>query len=67
LELLPTVRLTAMAMESGVEVLCTLITPKYVPFDRPAGLTPTSSGTFASVPNAVEPVDVKGISQLCPL
>jgi len=65
--LLPTVSTTAIATESGVLVLVTVTTPKYVPVDRPAGFTPTSSGTAVDVPNAVLPLDVNGISQLRPL
>jgi len=65
--LLPTVRTTEIATESGVFVLVTVITPKYVPVDRPAGFTPTRSGTAVDVPNAVLPLEVNGISQFRPL
>src|SRR5262249_42070202 len=64
---LPTVSTTAIAIESGVVVLCTNISPKYVPVKSPAGFTPISSGVGFEVPNAVLPLDVKGISQLRPL
>jgi hypothetical protein len=39
----PTVSITAMPIESGVLVLITWSSPKYVPAARAAGFTPTSS------------------------
>ena len=61
----PTVSSTAMPIESGVPVLITWISPKYVPADNDDGFTPTSS--VAVPPADTLPLEVNGISQLLPL
>lgn len=60
----PTVNSTATPIESGVSVLITWISPKYVPADSADGFTPTSS--VAELPGDTLPLVVNGISQLVP-